>query len=606
MNKLSARIVAGLALALVAAVVGVAPSASAVTRAEEPKADQGASVGLRTATASGGDRRGHYDFEIPPRGRVVDYVAVSNLRYEPITVRLFGKDATTTTDTAFAIQESEEKPADVGAWLSLGRQRVTLPPRSETIIPFQLGVPFNAEPGDHAGAIVVSLLAKKPKAGGGNVIVDHRVALRVLLRVPGELEPELTVTGVEASWDSPGTALGRGDAVVTYTVRNTGNIRLSATGGVELDRRLGPSVDAPTAPIDEIQPGGEMQVRQRIADVLGTGPATARVILDPTPVDPKLAELEVPAAKSSASFWAVPWILVAIVLAVLLALTGGGLYDRRRRRARRAAMTPTGGSHRSEVVPDSRPAEPALNRGRRARLARLAAAFASATVLVVPTGSAGAADEPEVWQATLSVRQGTDNVPIDLITTGGCPLPGTNVVGFAYGTGFPKEGGVVIGNGDAGVDARGPFRMPLVASLAQLMAEQPKPKPFSGTYRLELRCVTPDLATVTGRYVVALRFTGPHRWKVAPPLTTDKGPVTNATDAPAPSGDPTGSSQGAPSTNPNAPSAEELAQAQRRAEELASASDGDADAGGGPSWTLIGAGVLVLLATGALVLRRAK
>lgn len=567
------------------------------------KEEGGVSVGLRPATEKGGDAsRTQFEYEVLPKGRVVDYVAVSNLRYEAVKVRLFAKDATTTTDSAYAVQASEEKPVDVGSWMSLKQDVITLPPRSETIVPFQLGVPFNATPGDHAGAIVVSLLAKKAKPEGGTVVVDHRIGLRVLLRVPGDYQARLEVADVNATWATPGTVLGRGDAVVTYTVRNTGNLRVSATGGITLDRVLGlPALTAPTKAITEIQPGGEIKVRQVIPNVLGTGPMKAEVRLSPRPVDPDLKDIAVKDATATVSFAAWPWLLISLVLGLLLIIVIGARYERRRRRARRAAMAPTGGSHRAPVAADA-----PSNKHVLVRRAAVAATITAVALGLSP--SPATAEDLPAWQAVSNLKQGTDNTPFDVITTGGCPLPGTNVVGFAFGNGFPKEGGVVIGNGDAGVSAEGPFVMPLSSSLQQLVAMQPEPKPLSGTYKIELRCVTPGLERTTGRYVFAIKFIDAHRWKALPPLTKSKGPNLTGSDEPQTSTDPQDGGQttpgaGTPGAN-GAPSAEEQRAAAERAAELAGIQETDAGTEGGVSWPLVGGGIAVLLGTSLYLFRR--
>lgn len=592
-----------LALCLALGLVATSPATAEDTKPGKEAA--GASVGLRPATAKGGDAtRTQFEYEVPPKGRIVDYVAISNLRFEPVKVRLFAKDATTTTDSPYAVQASEVKPVDIGSWMSLKKDTITLPPRSETIVPFQLGVPFNASPGDHAGAIVVSLLAKEAKPEGGTVVVDHRVGLRVLLRVPGDFQARVEIADLKTTWASPGTVLGRGETVVSYTVRNTGNLRVATKGVVSLDRVLGlPSVTANTEPIKEIQPGGEVEVRQVIPDVFGTGPMTAQVRLTPSPVDPDLKDIPVTDVAAQISFSAWPWLLLALVGGLLLLIVGGVRFERRRRRKRRAAMAPTGGSHRAPVAADTR----AENRK---VLVRRGVAAAVLAVLGIALGAPNAAAEGvPAWQAVSNLKQGTDNTPFDVITTGGCPLPATNVVGFAFGNGFPKEGGVVIGNGDAGVSAEGPFAMPLSSSMQQLVAMQPDPKPLSGTYKIELRCVTPGLEKTTGRYVFAIKFLDSKRWKAMPPLTSAKGPNLTGSDKPQSSNDPLdgGATEPGAGADPGAGvtgSEEEQRAAAARAAEMAGIQDADNGSATGVSWPLVGGGIAVLLGTGLFLFRR--
>lgn len=561
---------------------------------------EGISVGLRTATAKEGDIRGLYEYEALPKGVIHDYVAVSNLRYEPVTVRLFAKDATTATGSPFSVQESEATPVDVGSWVGLQKESITIPARKEIIVPFQIGVPFNATPGDHTGAIVMSLLAKEAKPEGGTIVVDHRVGLRILLRVPGDYQPGLSISNLKTSWDGPGTVAGRGDAVVTYDVKNTGNLRMKATQAVRLDSLIPllPSKDANGTPIEEIQPGGQISVRQVIPDVFGSGPMKAIVTLDPTPVDPELKDVTVKDTTATTAFSAWPWLLIAIVVGLLLLLGIAGRFGMRYVARQRELRAPGDGKRRAAGPAD------VVDGKRKKVLARLAVpliVLGASIGLGVP---ADAADKPPVWTAHANLKQGSDNTPFDVITSGGCPSPGTNVVGFAFGKGFPKEGGSVVGNGDAGVRSDGPFQMPLVSSMKQLVDQQPNPQKLDGVYRIELRCVTPGLETTTGKYVLAIKFDTPTRWKTLKPLTTAKGPNSTGSNQPGSETEPGANGTQAPG-GPVPGSAEAETEAARRAAELAGVQDPDKDMKkDGVSWPLVGGGVALLAGTVVLLRRR--
>ena len=593
------RPIAAVALATLAAGLLIG-TARADERHSAPKS--AATVGVRTGTANGGDDRGVFEYEVLPKGVVQDWVAVSNYRYKPIKVRLFAKDATTTSTSSFAVQRSADTPHDVGAWVALKKNRLTLPPRSEISVPFQLGVPFNATPGDHAGAIVVSLLAREPKPGGGSIIVDHRVGMRIHLRVPGDLKPQLEIENLHVDWDGVGNLLGRGDAVVTYTVRNTGNVRMNATGEVELRRAPGlPSVSGKLPPVEDILPGGAISVTRTIKSVLGTGPMKAAVTLHPMPVDPALADT-VTEVGVSTTFQAWPLRLVVIVAGLLLLLLGGGIARRRRRSPKP-----------KESVVDNTPV-PAEDEQPGGVLVR---ALVIAVLSLIGLAQPAHAAESDTWQAKLSKKDGVSGEPFDLLTSGGCPAPATNVVGFGYGTGFPKEGAVVVSNTDVGVTPEGPFRAPLVDSMTNLMTLQPNPKPLSGVYEFVLRCIEAEWPDKSyGEYVVSIAFDRPGHWKVLPPLTKEHGPSTGVSttepDSEPSSGPP---AEAQPTDDPGKAAGDAAAgepgsqkagsQADESAEARAAAlTDGNTaeSAGSGVSWPLMAAGIGVLVAVGLLLL----
>lgn len=584
-------LVAGLvALALFALPTSaVADDSGSGSGSKDPKS--AATVGIRTATAQGGDDRGVFDYEVLPRGVVRDWVAVSNFRYQPITVRLFAKDATTSPDSAFDVQASADAPKDIGGWISLKKNKLTIPPRTEIVVPFQLGVPYNAEPGDHAGAIVVSLLAKEPKPSGGTIVVDHRVGMRVHLRVPGDLKPALEVEKLKVSWNGAGSALGRGDATVTYQVRNTGNLRLDVSGNLALTRVLGlPSTTASVPLVKDLLPGGTTRITQVVRDVLGTGPMKAKVTLHGVPVDPALKAKAVDVTEIKA-FPALPWLLIAIAIGLLLLLGTGGWFDRRRRKQRKARLE----AQRAEELEAQELAKHRLTV--RAALASVAAGIVAALVLA-HAGPAGAADGDQ-WKATISKKSGAAIEAFDINTSGGCPKPATNMVGFAYGAGFPEEGAVVVSN-TGPVDNEQGFTAAILDNMIGLMATQPHPQQLHGTYKFVIRCIKaewPDRSY--GEYVAAIKFDDPGHWRALPPLTQKKGPVVQIPTT-GPNGEPKtsdhdaqGGPQAAPGSDGASPGAtgEDDSTAAGRAGALID--DSAQDSGSGPSWVLLGGGIAI-------------
>ena len=497
-----------------------------------------ATVGMRTANAKGGDSRGVFNYEILPRGLVQDWVAISNFRRKPITVRVFAKDASSTRDSAFAIQASADAPKDVGSWITLKENKVTIPARTEVVVPFQLGVPYNATPGDHAGGIVVSLLAKEAKPQGGTIVVDHRIAMRVHLRVPGDLKPALSIERLKVSWNGGVALLGRGDVSVSYAIRNTGNVRMTATGDVKLTRLLGlPAVDAAAPPVDDLLPGGVAGYRTVVKNVSGTGPMQAKISLRGVPKDAALNTKVVNVIKVT-SFQAWPGMLLAIVVALLLAGATGGRYERHRRKRIAAEKAD------SEAV-DEKARENAKHRILvRSTLAVLAPMITLGSLLVPAlVGPANAAGGDQ-WKATISKKQGVAIEPFDIQTSGGCPMPATAMVGFGFGRGFPKTGAVVVSNTEGNVTNGSGFTAALLDSMKNIMAMQPDPRGLAGEYKFVIRCIKPEFPDKSyGEYVAAVRFDSLNHWVSLPPLTDKKGPIVAI---------PTSGKNGEPAESPKA------------------------------------------------------
>lgn len=503
-NKLVAAAVVALTIALLPFPAYPAP----VPTAEEVGRT---TVGIRTASQGAPDNRGKYEYEILPKKSKQDAVAVYNYSLKPVTVRLLARDATSTPEGEFTAQPSADAPQDIGAWIALSKTQLKLEPRSMTLVPFQVGVPYNATPGDHVGSILVSLLAKEPRPGSGDVVVEHRVGLRVYLRVPGTLKPQLSIENLEESYDGRWKSLGFGRATVDYTVHNTGNVRLSATQQVEILRSFGlSSASASPEALKELLPNGTAVVHQEFPSTWAVGKVRAKVTLTPAGLDPSVTA--VPHVEKEISVFVFPWLLV-LILALIAGLIGGGYWRRRRRQAALASgggpMRPAGAAHKHRHV-------------------RVVLGMMAASVLAVGLGTAPgaqAADDVPMWKAIVIPKSGGADDPIELQTSGGCPAPADSILGRVYGKGFPKDGENVIGNTKAGVNPEGPFPAPLIYSMKAFMANQPNPVPLEGTYRFVVTCRTAKYPDSYGDYVAEIRFTSPDKWVAAKPVTNKTGPV---------------------------------------------------------------------------------
>lgn len=338
------------------------PSTSTSTIAPDPTAPQipdsrkRLTLGLQTASASGPDQRVRYDYEIAPRGVRQDYVAVYNYSGRAAEVALAARDATSTPDDAYTVQPDDARPVDVGSWIALAQTSLRLRPRSVALVPFQVGVPYDATPGDHAGAIVLTVRTAGRRAGQ-SVVVSNRVGLRMAVRVPGALRPQLRVEDLHTTADGALRWWGLGRLSTTYTVRNVGNVAVSGRQMVSYLRSFGlDPLKAPAGRLPTLLPGGHSQLSTGGDRAFTIGDLTTRVSV--TPEGDRLGSTPVPEASAETTLRLIPWALIAVAL---LVLSGAGIVGRLlARRLRRPPSDADGsGGHGTDPDDPADPAEPA-------------------------------------------------------------------------------------------------------------------------------------------------------------------------------------------------------------------------------------------------------
>ncbi|MFK0158127.1 hypothetical protein ACIQVK_39425 [Streptomyces sp. NPDC090493] len=468
----TARRLAALLLA-VCALAGL-PAAAWAAASSTPAASHGRTTfGIQPSGAKKPDRRPNLSYSVTPGAALRDHVAVWNYGTRPLTLRLYGGDAFITTDGGFDVLAANRKSTAVGSWVRLGKGRVTVPGRSHVIVPFTLAVPRNVTPGDHAGGIVASLAATRTDAKGNKVEVDQRVGARIYLRVAGKLDARLSVDGPHTTYHGTLNPFGTGTATVTYTVRNTGNVRLGARQTVRVSDLFGgdATVRKPRD-IPELLPGSALTVTASARGVLPTVRDTATVSVDPVPVRGDVPPPVHPRVTASAGFWAVPWPALGLILLVVAAVV---VFFVRRRPRRRG----TGAAGRRPVESE-----------RRRATAGQAAAMAIGTTAMVLAG-ASSARAADAGQLTVSPQHGSDTQPVTITMAEPCPSGTTNVIARVAGAGFPRAGQIVVGNAPLATYQRTPgggASIPLIYTMRDY-ATTAGFHTLRGTYTFTLSCL---------------------------------------------------------------------------------------------------------------------
>jgi hypothetical protein len=272
-------------------------------------------------------QRPNLSYELPPGGSVDDFVTLFNFSNVPLTFAVYATDAFNNDDGSFNLLAGAEEPTDVGSWVTLPIDAVTVPAGKQASFPISIHVPVDARPGDHVGAVLASSTAFGTGPENAVITLDRRTGTRLYVRVAGELHPELGVENLETSYAAAANPVG-GSAEVSYTIANRGNVRLAGTHQVSVAGPFGllrASLEEEAIP--ELLPGESMEVTRTIDDAPATGVLIADV--DVQPESPAGGD-ELEPSGSSSSMVALPYTLLALVLILILGTFAYRAYKRHR------------------------------------------------------------------------------------------------------------------------------------------------------------------------------------------------------------------------------------------------------------------------------------
>lgn len=326
-------------------------SSGAVSQQAKPSGSKNVvTFGTQTSTGVAPDARGIYRFGATTGGVVNDHVAVINYANQTVTLLIRPVDALNTPQGGFAARPINQTPRDIGTWITLpaADSSVTLAPRSVQIIPFVLKVPKNASPGDHFGVMTATLVSAAISPTGQRIQLLQTVGTRVFLRVSGPLHPGFTVQNLRVRYRGTANPIGTGHAVLTYTIRNTGNVALGGRQTVYVSGLFGTKTIARhVADVQLLLPGFSVKETVPISGIYPEIRDVGHVSISPLYIAGTVQPASGP-YKATTSFWAVPWTLIAIIVAVILVIYAWIIRRRRRR------------NHPPELrAPSGKPASPA-------------------------------------------------------------------------------------------------------------------------------------------------------------------------------------------------------------------------------------------------------
>jgi hypothetical protein len=309
---------------------GAAPSRVTSVPADDTNAD-GLVWSVKPTDNAIGTGRPNFGYRADPGASVQDSLDVTNRGDATLTLAVHAADAFTPQGGGIDLLPEGRKSVDVGSWISLGGDSITLDPQQTVTVPFTLTVPTDATPGDHAGGIVTTITS-----GSGTLAVERRLGSRLLVRVSGDLAPRLGLSGLSVDYGTQFDPFSPATATVTYTVANTGNVRLDAHPAIVVSGPFGMLRRAvATEDLGELLPGNSRRFQVHVPAVWAFFHLSARVTLEPFPSNPNdsASQLDLSTVSASTATFALNW-GQAILFLVVAALVLAGLRWRRRRARR--------------------------------------------------------------------------------------------------------------------------------------------------------------------------------------------------------------------------------------------------------------------------------
>jgi hypothetical protein len=146
--------------------------------------------------------RPYFIYHSFPTALIQDSLSIKNVGSARGIVKIFPVDAITSQSSGVAFTDPHAPQHDVGTWIKLSKQQITLNPGQSQEIPFSVNIPKHVRPGQHGGGILAEVPMQSQMQTATST--SRRVAfqfqsvhiLGVLVNLPGATTEKVNVTGI--------------------------------------------------------------------------------------------------------------------------------------------------------------------------------------------------------------------------------------------------------------------------------------------------------------------------------------------------------------------------------------------------------------------------
>ena len=192
----------------------------------------------------------YFIFDSKPGTVITSHVRVTNSGTAKGSASLYPVDATTGQTSGAVYLNQNDPRKDVGSWLRLGVQQVTLNPGQSQVVSYQITIPGTVRSGQHLGGIVAENLTQSSSPQSNSAIqikVKNLTIVAVQVNLPGTAIEQLAGTGVQAGGEHSYQELLVG-------LSNTGTVMLKPEGTLQVTDAQGQVVKNMSLKLDTFLP----------------------------------------------------------------------------------------------------------------------------------------------------------------------------------------------------------------------------------------------------------------------------------------------------------------------------------------------------------------